>query len=209
MADGRLWRKSQPLPTKYPLTAYCFLSLQGHHDHSLWAIHLIRGSIWGSERHVFHGQRSAFHHEVDRRGRYVYDVHKMEVIPVHGHNNHRTTFRPNIVTQICRTLYYSVYSMILACSTISWFIMVSEKEKIQSGWYLSIDLFYYICNFYGLSPFTFAQDIDMNCMYWLFFTLVIGFGSACKSLLDIEYCNYRYSIIIIQCHANCLNDTSS
>lgn len=84
-----------------------------------------------------------------------------------------------------------MYSMILARSPISWLIMVSEKEIIQSGWYLSIDLFYDIYNSYGLSPFTFALDIEVNCMYWLFVALVIAFGAACKSFLDIvDYCNY-------------------
>lgn len=109
-----------------------------------------------------------------------------EFIVVHSHNNHRTIFWPTIVTQICRKHYYILHN-------ISWLIMVSDKEIIKSGWYLSIDLFYDIYNFYGLSPFSFALDIEMNSMYWLFVALVIAFGSACKSLLNIfDY--YDYSI---------------
>lgn len=86
--------------------------------------------------------------------------------------------------------------MILACSNISRLIMLSEKEIIKSGWYLSIDLFYdiYYSSGFLWSPFTFALDIEMNRMYWLIVTLVIAFGSVCKSLLDIvDYCNYSVS----------------
>lgn len=34
-----------------------------------------------------------------------------------------------------------VCSIISACSSVSWLIMLSEKEIIKSGWYLSIDFF--------------------------------------------------------------------
>lgn len=49
-------------------------SLQGHHDHSFWAVHLIRGSVRGGEGHVLHGQRPTLHHEVDRWGRCVFST---------------------------------------------------------------------------------------------------------------------------------------
>lgn len=63
--------------------------------------------------------------------------------------------------------------------------MVNEKEINKSGWYLSIDLFCDIYNFYGLSPFSFALDIEMNSMYWLLVAWAFAFGSAHKILLDI------------------------
>lgn len=64
--------------TKIEITWYIFFiiwnlsSLQGHHDHSFWAVHLIWGSVRRGEGHVLHGQRPALHHEVDRWGRYVF-----------------------------------------------------------------------------------------------------------------------------------------
>lgn len=94
-----------------------------------------------------------------------------------------------------------MYSMILARSPISWLIMVSEKEINQSGWYLSIDLFYDIYNFYGLSPFTFALDIEVNCMYLSHWLLPLELHVKVSWILLI--------IAIIRCHANCLNDTGS
>lgn len=33
------------------------------------------------------------------------------------------------------------YLIISACSSVSWLIMLSEKEIIKTGWYLSIDFF--------------------------------------------------------------------
>lgn len=55
----------------YIIVKYTYLFfLQGHHDYPFWAIHLIWGSVRGSEGHVLHGQRPALHHEVDRWGRY-------------------------------------------------------------------------------------------------------------------------------------------
>lgn len=50
----------------------CVSFLQGHHDHSLRAIHLLRGPVRGGEGHVLHGQWPALHNEVDRWGRYTF-----------------------------------------------------------------------------------------------------------------------------------------
>ena len=45
--------------------------------------------------------------------------------------------------------------MILPCSSISWLIMVSDKEAIKARWYLSIDPFNDIYIYYRFITFYF------------------------------------------------------
>lgn len=46
---------------------------------------------------------------IDEEG--MYDVKKMEFIVVNSHNNHRTTFRPSMVTQVCREHHYVLHDI--------------------------------------------------------------------------------------------------
>lgn len=66
-----------------------------------------------------------------------------------------------------------VSSIISARPSVSGLTMLSEKEIIKSLWYLSIDFFNDIYSFFGFSPFAFALDAELTCMYWLCVALVI------------------------------------
>lgn len=60
-----------------------------------------------------------------------------------------------------------VCSIISACSSVSWLIMLSEKEIIKSGWYLSIDFLWHL-QFLWFVTFCFCSG------YWIeLYVLVI------------------------------------